>query len=221
MMRRLSKENTKQYGRYLGKITHGVPSVVFDTILEQIQAYDNLIVPVVDMMKYLTPMSFDVLSYIVLSHLASPTKERLKDDGLNVSLWMQSLSSFCGNLYKKYPSIELVGLLQYGNLAEDLLPWITSPTAGRAWGLLRQRNQFGTLISLALVATLWLYATRDSRRMRAGLVAAAVMLIAATAASGSRTGALRKSFSMKADGTITRPSSCVTLSHGSTLIVAL
>eukprot|EP00966_Prymnesium_polylepis_P091701 2122631-Prymnesium_polylepis.1 len=26
---------------------------------------------------------------------------------------MQSLSSFCGNLYKKYPSIELVGLLQY------------------------------------------------------------------------------------------------------------
>ena len=28
-------------------------------------------------------------------------------------MWMQSLSSFCGNLYKKYPSIELVGLLQY------------------------------------------------------------------------------------------------------------
>ena len=26
---------------------------------------------------------------------------------------MQSLSSFCGNLYKKYPTIELVGLLQY------------------------------------------------------------------------------------------------------------
>ena len=25
----------------------------------------------------------------------------------------QSLSSFCGNLYKKYPSVELVGLLQY------------------------------------------------------------------------------------------------------------
>ena len=25
----------------------------------------------------------------------------------------QSLSSFCGNLYKKYPSIELVGLLNY------------------------------------------------------------------------------------------------------------
>ena len=74
---------------------------------------DSLIVPVVEMMKYLTPMSFDVLSFVILSHLASPSKTQLKDDGLNVSLWMQSLSSFCGNLYKKYPSIELVGLLQY------------------------------------------------------------------------------------------------------------
>ena len=37
MMRRLSKENTKQYGRHLGKITHCVPTVVFDTILGQIQ----------------------------------------------------------------------------------------------------------------------------------------------------------------------------------------
>ena len=55
MMRRLSKENTKQYGRHLGKITHSNPGVVFDTILSQIQSYDNLIVPVVEMMKYVTP----------------------------------------------------------------------------------------------------------------------------------------------------------------------
>ncbi|SFP56674.1 Protein glycosylation ligase [Variovorax sp. PDC80] len=96
----------------------------------------------------------------------------------------------------------LVGLLQYGNLAGDLLPWITSPTAGRAWGLLRQRNQFGTLISLALVAALWFYAKRDSRRMRAGLVAAAVMLIAATAASGSRTGALQLALIAVAAGVV-------------------
>lgn len=113
MMRRLSKENTRQYGRHLGKLTHVVPSIVFDTMLEQIQAYDNLIVPVVEMMRYLTPMSFDVLTFIILSHLASPQKTQMKTDGLNVSMWMQSLSSFCGNLYKKYPSIELVGLLQY------------------------------------------------------------------------------------------------------------
>ena len=64
------------------------------------------------MMKYLAH-EFDVLSFELLVHLSDPDKVRLKDDGLNVSLWMKSLSSFCGNLYKKYPTIELVGLLQY------------------------------------------------------------------------------------------------------------
>jgi O-antigen ligase len=85
----------------------------------------------------------------------------------------------------------LLGLLQYYNLAESLFPWIASPSPGRAWGMLRQRNQFATLISLALIAALWLFAMRDSRRMRLGLVAATVVLIAATAASGSRTGLLQ------------------------------
>ena len=37
----------------------------------------------------------------MLAQLATPSKDRLKQDGLNVSLWMHSLSSFCGNLYKK------------------------------------------------------------------------------------------------------------------------
>lgn len=113
MMRRLSKENIKQYGRHLAKITHANPGVVFETILAQIQSYENLIVPVVEMMKYLSPMTFDVLTFVILANLSDPDKTRLKDDGLNVSLWMQSLSSFAGNLYKRHPTIELVGLLQY------------------------------------------------------------------------------------------------------------
>ena len=113
MLPRLSKDNTKQYGRHLGKISHSNPGTVFNTILSQVQGYDNMIVPIVDMLRYASPMSYDVLSYVMLAQLATPSKDRLKQDGLNVSLWMQSLSSFCGNLYKKYPSIELVGLLQY------------------------------------------------------------------------------------------------------------
>ena len=85
----------------------------------------------------------------------------------------------------------LVGLLQYYKLADALVPWITSPTFGRPWGTLRQPNQFATSISLALIGVLWLYVTWDSRRMRISLIAAAVLLIAATAASGSRTGVLQ------------------------------
>ncbi|WP_447779647.1 PglL family O-oligosaccharyltransferase [Variovorax boronicumulans] len=85
----------------------------------------------------------------------------------------------------------VLGLFQYYGLAGDLASWFASPPAGRAWGTLRQRNQFATLLSLALVAMLWLYGTRDSRQARWGLMAAAVVLIAAAAASLSRTGLLQ------------------------------
>ncbi|MFS2163465.1 PglL family O-oligosaccharyltransferase [Variovorax sp. Varisp62] len=85
----------------------------------------------------------------------------------------------------------VLGLLQYYGLAEPLAPWTTSPPLGQAYGNLRQRNQFATLISMALVAALWLYATQASPRSRRGLVVASLLLLVAQAASTSRTGLLQ------------------------------
>ena len=80
-------------------------------ILSQIQLYDNLIGPVVDSLKYLTSLSFDVLSYSIIEALNNPEKDRTKHDGTSISLWLQSLSNFCGAVYKKY-NIDLTGILQ-------------------------------------------------------------------------------------------------------------
>ena len=99
----------------------------------------------VDSLKYLTSLSFDVLSYSIiegkdilvstLRHknqnefsldkimydlnigqfdiaLSNPEKDRTKHDTTSISLWLQSLSNFCGAVYKKY-DIELTGILQY------------------------------------------------------------------------------------------------------------
>ncbi|NVM89223.1 O-antigen ligase [Variovorax sp. SG517] len=85
----------------------------------------------------------------------------------------------------------VLGLLQYYGLAEPLVPWTTSPALGQAYGNLRQRNQFATLISMAWCAALWLYATNEALRVRRGLMAAAVLLLIAAAASTSRTGLLQ------------------------------
>lgn len=38
-------------------------------VLSQIQRYDNFILPVVDSLKYLTAMSYDILACILLSFL--------------------------------------------------------------------------------------------------------------------------------------------------------
>ncbi|CAN7703803.1 Wzy polymerase domain-containing protein [Variovorax sp. LjRoot84] len=84
----------------------------------------------------------------------------------------------------------IFGLLQYYGLAEPLAPWTTSPDLGQAYGNLRQRNQFATLISMASIAALWLH-TVSGHRVRAALMPAGVLLTLAAAASTSRTGLLQ------------------------------
>lgn len=103
------------------------------------------------------------------------------------------LSMFASGLLVAGLLSAVLGLLQYYGLAEPLVPWTTSPPLGRAYGNLRQRNQFATLISMAIIAALWLHATRApaSSRTRRALVAAVVLLLIAAAASTSRTGLLQ------------------------------
>ncbi|XP_027998176.2 THO complex subunit 2 [Eptesicus fuscus] len=126
IMKRLTKENVKPSGRQIGKLSHSNPTILFDYILSQIQKYDNLITPVVDSLKYLTSLNYDVLAYCIIEALANPEKERMKHDDTTISGWLQSLASFCGAVFRKYP-IDLAGLLQY--VANQL-------KAGRSFDLL-------------------------------------------------------------------------------------
>lgn len=89
-----------------------ITALSYSQVLVQIQIYDNLINPVVDSLKYLTSLSYDVLGYCLVESLASADRDRFKHDGTSISLWLQSLASFCGAIFKKY-NIELTGLLQY------------------------------------------------------------------------------------------------------------
>lgn len=86
-------------------------------MLSQIQWYDNFIVPVVDSLKYLTSLSYDILACIlqmavnvvafisylssspffltvssdcIIEALANPQKEKMKHDDTTISSWLQS-----------------------------------------------------------------------------------------------------------------------------------
>ena len=84
----------------------------------------------------------------------------------------------------------VLGLCQYYGAAAPLAPFTTAPEIGQAYGNLRQRNQFATLISMALAAALWLYGGLGPRWRRCGW-AALLLLTLAAAASTSRTGLLQ------------------------------
>ncbi|ELU01720.1 hypothetical protein CAPTEDRAFT_223841 [Capitella teleta] len=112
IMKRLAKENVKPLGRQIGKLTHSNPGIMFEYILSQIQRYDNFIVPVVDSLKFLTSLSYDMLIYCIIEALANPEKERMKHDDTNISPWLCCLANFSSAILKKY-QVDLAGLIQY------------------------------------------------------------------------------------------------------------
>lgn len=120
VMRRLTADRAKPSARSLTHFAHSNPLVVFRTMLRQIQSYDNLIQPVVESFKFITPLGMDVLSFVLVSELAK-SRQSMKSDGTNISLWLASLASFSGSFYRKYPNVELAGLLQY--LIQRLQNW--------------------------------------------------------------------------------------------------
>lgn len=98
-IKRLTKENTKQIGRQLAKQTHSSSLVVFDYILSQIEAYDNMIPFVVDALKYATELAKDVMSYTLLMQLRKDSN-KLKPGDTHYSQWFSSLAKFIGAFYK-------------------------------------------------------------------------------------------------------------------------
>lgn len=112
LLKRLSVDNVKQFGRSLAKVAHCNPCVLFEIALNQVQSYDNLVGPVVESVRYLTPLGYDVLGYSLLDALSNPEKERTKTDGTNISLWLQSLATFAGTLCRRW-SIDVSVILQY------------------------------------------------------------------------------------------------------------
>jgi Transcription factor/nuclear export subunit protein 2/Transcription- and export-related complex subunit/THO complex subunit 2 N-terminus len=121
-LKRLSKDTIRDMSRSVAKCCHSHPLVVFSTILNQIESYDNLVQVMVDACHFVTPLSLDVLGYCILQRLSvssdgdgssSDSRSRLKANGVNVSQWLQSLESFIGAFYKRFPLVEFQGLLNY------------------------------------------------------------------------------------------------------------
>uniref|UniRef100_A0A914QJJ5 THO complex subunit 2 n=1 Tax=Panagrolaimus davidi TaxID=227884 RepID=A0A914QJJ5_9BILA len=111
-IKRLSKDTVKLIGRLLGKLCHIHPFAVFDYLLDQVQVFQNFITPVVDSLRFLSPLELDILTFCVIENLSSPDKGQLKTDDGTLSVWIIALATFIGALYKKYPS-DLTSMLQF------------------------------------------------------------------------------------------------------------
>lgn len=65
----------------------------------------------VESLKFMTPLSYDVLSYCIIIAISDAEKDKMKTDSTNISSWLQSIATFSALTFKKYP-IELIAIIQ-------------------------------------------------------------------------------------------------------------
>ena len=82
-----------------------------------------------------------------------------------------------------------IGIVQYFGLSPALTPWVNPTALGEAFANLRQRNQFASLVHIALAALLWwAVRARPAQAQRNLAWALAILLGLGNAVSSSRTG---------------------------------
>ena len=93
ILRRLSHNTIDSLAGPVAKLAHSNPCIFFANAVTQIMAYDNLANVVIQALRYVTNMGFDVLAFIILGALSDPNKARVKEDGVNTCDWLQSAFS--------------------------------------------------------------------------------------------------------------------------------
>lgn len=114
-LKRLAKENTKLVGRKLARFTQTCPLVVFNHVLGQVEAFDNLIPYMVDTLKFSSELAQDVMAYSLITQLkkGSNADAKLKKGDTHFSQWFSALTKFIATFYCRYPTTELKGLFNY------------------------------------------------------------------------------------------------------------
>ncbi|KAF0989730.1 hypothetical protein HZS_1521 [Henneguya salminicola] len=119
--KRITKDTLKQCGRQLGKLSHSNPIIVLTEVMNQICSFDTMIIPIVECLKYLTPLSFDMLSYTLIEFL-SVNSVSLTSKITSIPDVIQNLGTFASTVMRKYV-VPLTGVLQYiANQMKDSNP---------------------------------------------------------------------------------------------------
>jgi THO complex subunit 2 len=93
--KREAKQAMRPISRLLAKISHANPFVVCKQLLRQVMGMPGMVLSIAESLKYLSPLTFDVMTFMILKQL-SCGKRKLKEDGVNLEEWFQWLASFTG-----------------------------------------------------------------------------------------------------------------------------
>ena len=113
VLKRISKTNVRPMARALARVATASPGIVFQVAISQIESYDNLVDTVSECARYFTYLSYDVLTWSLMSSLGAQGRIRVQADGMLTSKWLQSIALFSGKVFKRYAVMNPSPVLQY------------------------------------------------------------------------------------------------------------
>jgi len=126
--RRITLESDKEIFRKCSRLTARYPLYLFDYMIYLAEKNDNYIVAYLDNYRSTPSFSMDVLSYSLLVRLGGELRRKtLSKSKAHEQQWVKALAIFTGQLYRKYPTTEMTGLLEFiikqlrANSSVDLL----------------------------------------------------------------------------------------------------
>ena len=113
IMKKVNKLDSSPSARKLAKACSSAPGIVFEVFLKQLEQYDNLIDVVVDCGHHFTELSYDVLTWSILTFLGNEGRSRISQTGFTANKWLVSLSSFTGKILRKYSAMSVQPFILY------------------------------------------------------------------------------------------------------------
>lgn len=78
-------------------------------------SYDNQIDSMVEVMRLGSALAFDMLTYAILSYLTED-RPKVKADGLNVTDWLQHISTFAARFCCRHPDMDITAVVRRGHV---------------------------------------------------------------------------------------------------------
>jgi THO complex subunit 2 len=110
---RVSKGNVREYGRKVAKLSYASPGTVFQLTLKRLINYPNMIDTLVECVKYLTVLGYDVLNWTLIDFFVRPAKGSTQEDGMLAAPWLKNIATFVGKSYARHSFMDPTPVLQF------------------------------------------------------------------------------------------------------------
>jgi len=104
VMKRVTVDTYEDFQRTMGKISTGQALSLGAAFIRRVQGYapdKKTLEPFVQMLSKATPLSLDMLMYLIVEALGNDEKEKMKTDGTNFEMWFAATSLLAGIFLRK------------------------------------------------------------------------------------------------------------------------